>query len=131
MDEGKRELERYRQMRAEAEIERRREFEVTALLRAVTQSMGRGDYEDAAARLRDAIGLKPGDPALHVSLGLVLGNAGRLPDAIEAFERALKLGADLEVHRHLFNAYTALGRPGDAQRHRELYEKPRTEGPSR
>jgi tetratricopeptide (TPR) repeat protein len=127
-DDGTRELERYRQMQADAEASQRREYEVAALMRAVAQSIGRRAYEEAAARLRDIIRLKPTDPGLYDSLGLVLGNAGRLADAIEAFERALTLNGDPEVHRHLANAYTASGRPGDAQRHREQYDTLRKTG---
>ena len=131
IDEGKKELERYQQMRAEAEANRRREFQVTALLRDVTQSIGRGAYEEAASQLNRAILLKPADPALRVSLGLVLGNAGRLPEAIAAFEQALTLKADPEVHQHLSDVYTALGQSDEARRHRELYERLRKEGAGR
>jgi tetratricopeptide (TPR) repeat protein len=130
-DEGKRELELYRQMQVDAEGSRRRELEVTALLRDVTQSIGRGAYVEAAATLEEAIRLKPNDPALHISLGLVLGNAGRLAEAIESFEQALKLNAGPDVHRHLADVYTASGRPADAQRHRDLYEKLLKEAPHR
>jgi tetratricopeptide (TPR) repeat protein len=130
-DEGKRELEQYREMQAEAEVIRRREYEVTALLRDVAQSIGRGAYAEATATLREAIRLKPNDPALHVSVGLVLGKAGRLAEAIASFEQALKLNAGPEVHRHLSDVYTAAGRPDEARRHRDLYEKLLKEGPRR
>jgi tetratricopeptide (TPR) repeat protein len=109
-------------MQVDAEDGQRREYEVAALMRAVARSIGRRAYDEAAAQLRDVIRLKPTDPALYDSLGLVLGNAGRLADAIEAFEHALTLPASPEVHRHLADAYAASGRLGDAQRHREQFE---------
>jgi len=131
-EEGKQELERYRQMQADAEASRRREYEMTALMRAVAESTGRGAYDEAAARLREAIRIKPDDAALHVSLGLALRNAGRLAEAVEPLERALTLNAGPEVHRHLADLYAALGRPDESQRHRALYEaRLRGEGPGR
>jgi tetratricopeptide (TPR) repeat protein len=130
-DEGRQELGQYQQMRTAAETARRTEFAVAGLMRDVTQSLGRRDYAQAAALLERALVLKPGDPALHVSLGLTLGNAGRLLEAVQHFEQALALGAGPEVHRHLADAYTALGRGDDAQRHRMLYENQRAAEPGR
>jgi len=120
--EGTRELERYQQMQLEAEARQRREYELAALTRAVAESIGRRDYEDAAAKLREAIRLKPEDPALYDSLGLVLGNIGRLAEAIAAFEQALTLNADPVVHQHLAKVYAASGQPDDARRQQEQYE---------
>jgi tetratricopeptide (TPR) repeat protein len=130
-DEGKRELERYEQMQADAEANRRREYEVAALVREVAQHVSRGAYVEAAARLEQALALKPRDPALHVSLGLALGNAGQLAGAARHLEQAVTFGAGPDAHRHLADVYTALGRPDDARRHRALYENQRAAEPGR
>lgn len=54
-----------------------------------------GDYENAAAAFRDALGQKPLDPHLHVSLGASLLALGKLDEAADAFESALRLKPDL------------------------------------
>jgi tetratricopeptide (TPR) repeat protein len=128
-DEGTQQLETYRQMQAEAEAGRRREYALTALMREVTESAGRGAYDEAAARLRAAIQLEPDEAALHVSLGISLRNAGRLDEAIGAFERAVTLNAGPDVHRYLADVNAALGRSDEARRHRALFERLRKESP--
>jgi tetratricopeptide (TPR) repeat protein len=121
-DEAKQEFARYQGMLAEAQANRRRDFELAKLMRDVRDSVGRGDLDDAIARLRDAILIKPDDGALHVSLGLFLRESGRLPEAAASLEQALALNADPGLHRHLAEIYADLGRPEDAARHRAVVD---------
>lgn len=123
LDESKEEFDRYRQMLTDAQAGRLRDFEVGLLMRDVRESVDRGALDEAIARLREAILLKPDDAALHVSLGLFLRETGRPADAIESLERALTLNADREVHLYLADIYTAQGQIGDARAHRDMYER--------
>jgi hypothetical protein len=59
----------------------------------------------------------------YVSLGKALGKAGQHAPAIGAFERALQLSNEADVHGYLAEEYGALGRDQDAARARSVYEE--------
>ena len=56
---------------------------------------GQGRYADAAANLREAIALQPGDALAHNSLGNALGRLGDKAAAATQFARACALAPDL------------------------------------
>lgn len=126
-----REFDRYRQMLADAQTNRRRDFEVNVLMRDVRESLGRDALDDAIAQLRAAVRLKPDDAALSLSLGVFLMNAGRYREATGLLEGADRLGAGPDVHRYLADAYTAMGRLREAKEQRDLFDRERASAPPR
>jgi tetratricopeptide (TPR) repeat protein len=58
-----------------------------------------GHFEEAAARLREAIEFRPADAALHSDLGTLLARLHRYRDAVPEFEAALRLDPKLEAAR--------------------------------
>ena len=128
-DEAQAAFARYRQMLDDAQVARQRDLELDILLRDAREHATRGVIDEAVASLRAGMALRPEDPALHVSAGLLLLNGQRPDEAVAELEAALALGAGAEVHQHLAAAYDALGRPEDARRHQQLYERSLTRAP--
>lgn len=124
-DAAQQEFARYRQMLADAQTDRRRDFEIGLLMRDVRESLDRDALDDAIAHLEEAVRLRPDDPALSLSLGVFLMNAGRYPEAVRSLEQAVALNAGPEVHQYLADAYSALGRVNDAQDQRRLFNRRR------
>jgi tetratricopeptide (TPR) repeat protein len=116
-------FERYRRMLDDAQVARRRDFELDRLLVDAREHATRGAIDEAVASLRAGMALRPEDPALPLSVGLLLLNGQRPQEAIAALEAALALGAGPEAHQHLAAAYDPLGRPEDARRHQETFER--------
>ncbi len=114
---------RYRRMLDEAQIARRQDLELDVLLRRAREEATRGAIDEAVASLRAGMALRPEDPALHVSVGLLLLSGGRPGEAVVALEEALALGAGPGMHEHLAAAYDALGRREDARHHQEIFER--------
>jgi tetratricopeptide (TPR) repeat protein len=74
-----------------------------------------GQHEEAAALVRRAVDLRPGDAGLQLNLGNALKALGRIDDAIERFRNALSLAPGFPLAQYnLGNAYTAAGRHEDA-----------------
>ena len=67
-------------------------------------------FDAAAATLRDAERIEPGNPVVLANLGIVLSDGGRPADAIEPLQRALSIDPDL--HQARFNLAIALARVG-------------------
>ena len=82
-----------------------------------------GRFDDAARLWQQVAEREPGASSTYVSLGTALGKAGQHALAIDAFERALQLSSEADVHGHLADAYRALGRDQDAARARAVYEE--------
>jgi choline-sulfatase len=57
------------------------------------------DWAAAAATLRSADGVEPGNPVVLANLGLVLSEAGKPREAIASFERAIQIDPDLHQAR--------------------------------
>jgi choline-sulfatase len=71
----------------------------------------RRDFTAAAATLKAADGVEPGNPVVLANLGLVLSDAGRHDAALEPLQRALTIDPDLHQARFaLAIAYATLGR---------------------
>jgi tetratricopeptide (TPR) repeat protein len=74
-----------------------------------------GQHEEAAALVRRAVDLRPGDAALQLNLGNALKALGRIDDAIERFRNALSLAPGFALAQYnLGNAYSVAGRHEDA-----------------
>jgi len=76
-------------------------------------------YMRAAANIRHAIALRPGEAVFHYNLANVLRDAGQLDDAIASYRTALALHnangvVDTDTLLNLGNALAAHGEPGAA-----------------
>jgi predicted TPR repeat methyltransferase len=76
-------------------------------------------YMRAAANIRQAIALRPGEAVFHYNLANVLRDAGQLDDAIASYRTALALHnangvVDTDTLLNLGNALVAHGEPGAA-----------------
>ena len=69
--------------------------------------------DDAQATLREGERVEPDNPVVLANLGIVLSDAGKLPDAIPSFQRALTL--DPNFHEARFNLARAYARAGQRQ----------------
>ena len=77
-------------------------------------------FDAAAATLRGADRLEPGNPVVSANLGLVFAQSGRPADAVPHFERALTQDPDFHQARfHLAVTLASIGRRDDARRHAE------------
>jgi tetratricopeptide (TPR) repeat protein len=126
-DEGRQELKVFQRLQAEETAAQSRELQLDALRREASISAATQDYEQAVALLRKALVLDPASAASHMSLGLALLGAGQFPEAIERLQTAAALNAPVDVHRHLADAYAAVGQQEDSDRERALYERRRRE----
>jgi tetratricopeptide (TPR) repeat protein len=78
------------------------------------------DYSSEIAIWDDAVAKCPQNPRAHTNLGIALSQAGRLPEAIEHLEQALRINPDYdEAHNNLGNALTRSGRLPEAIEHLE------------
>jgi Flp pilus assembly protein TadD len=59
---------------------------------AADQLMESGEYEKAAGRYQEAVGLVPNDMALRFALGTAYSHLGRQAEAAEQFQWAVKRG---------------------------------------
>ncbi len=69
----------------------------------------------ARAEGDEAVQLDEGLAQAHVTLGIIARGTGRYEDALAHLERAVAIDASGEAYRELAQAYTALGRQGDAE----------------
>ena len=87
-------------------------------LGGILQRQGRLD--DAIARFRRAIALKPTLAEAHNNLGGALKDLGQLDEAAAQFERAIALRPDLaEAHNNLGGIFQKQGKLDQAQSHYE------------
>ena len=75
----------------------------------------RGDLDNAAEHLRQALAVAPNDPEAHTNLGLIFYRQGQLEAAEEHCRRALATRpGDPEFHKNLALVLQAEQRPADA-----------------
>jgi Flp pilus assembly protein TadD len=77
-------------------------------------------WKDSETLFRRALDVTRNNWRAHNNLGLVLGQTGRVPEAIEHFEQALRINPVFaEAHNNLGVALVQSGRIGDAIEHYE------------
>ena len=69
------------------------------------------NYSAALLRYNDALEEKPGDAAIHVRLGRTLEKLKQLPQAIEQYKAAQKLGGPEKWSEEAQSALARLERP--------------------
>jgi tetratricopeptide (TPR) repeat protein len=127
VDEGSRQLKEFQRLQTVALAAQARELELKMLKQEASASLEKKEYDKAIAFLQKALVYEPTAATAYLNLGVVLMRAGRHQEALEAFGKALDLKDSAEVHRHLSQAYQALGRPEESQKQRDLYERLREE----
>src|SRR5215469_14107434 len=85
--------------------------QVAPLLALATELLKAGRPADAIAPLRDAALLHPSNSTIQHDLGLACLEVGNVPDAIEAFQRAI--GSDPRYTDAYFRLGIALEKQGD------------------
>jgi tetratricopeptide (TPR) repeat protein len=127
VDEGQRELEVYQKLQAEDTASRSRQLELEGFRRDASISLDSGDYAKAVELLRRVVERDPQPAASHVDLGIALLRAGKVAEAVEAFNAAVARNAGPDAHGYLVQAYEKLGRLDDSRREREIYDRMRRE----
>jgi tetratricopeptide (TPR) repeat protein len=122
-DEGQHELDEFQRTQAQDAAARARVLELGGLRREASVSSASGDHEKAIALLRKALDLEPDAAVSHLNLGLALLRAGQPAEAVTRFQAAAALNGPPDVHRHLADAYAALGRDDDSRRELEIYAR--------
>ncbi len=83
-----------------------------------------GKAKGDEGELRRAIALAPSHADAHFELGQLLEKAGKLPEAIRAYERAASLGPkDPVPYYRLYRLYTRQGKTALAEAARQRHEK--------
>jgi tetratricopeptide (TPR) repeat protein len=126
-DEGKRELQEFQRLQAEAADVSKRKYEIDGLRREIDIATAAGDFGTAIPLLQQIIQREPDVASHYTALGLAFERTNQTPEAIEAFTTALKREPlDANVHRYLAEAYLAAGQTEasrrEADRYRELIE---------
>jgi predicted Zn-dependent protease len=114
-EEGRRELEIFQRMQADAIAAAQRESELKALRLNAARRVSDGDFAAAAPLLRQALTRDPNDAAVHRDLGAALIKVGRFAEAIVVLDQSLTLEDTAEAHELLAKADAALNRPADSQ----------------
>jgi tetratricopeptide (TPR) repeat protein len=127
MDEGRRELEVVGKLQAEALEEEHRSYELNQLKIEGSLRFNESKYEEAALLWKQVVDRQPEVPANNASLAQALAKGGHHEAAIESFQRALELGAGLELHHSIAEEHEKLGNSEAAERERALYRQLRQE----
>jgi tetratricopeptide (TPR) repeat protein len=107
--DGRRELETFARLQAEAEASGQVEFQLDALRRQASKDLLSGDHVAAAARFADALRVDPASARSHRDLGLTLLRAQRPRQAVEHLLAAQRIEETAEGHRYIADAYRAMG----------------------
>ena len=122
--EGTDAIERFQSNQTAARARDQQAWDLKQLRQVAGMHAERGEFGDAAARLREALTLEPTVDA-YLSLGVVLKRGGRPREALEALEQAAARGAGPEVHALLAEVYVALGQTEASGRQQELAARAR------
>jgi tetratricopeptide (TPR) repeat protein len=126
-DEGAKELERYRQLKAEVEQREQRDLELKMLHQEASASLAKEDYATAIAALQKAVPYESTAPSAYLNLGVVMKKAGRHQEAIQYLVRAAELKAGPDAYRLLAEVYESLGETQESQRYQAAYTRAKGE----
>ena len=123
VDEGKVQLAEFDRLRAEANAEARRTFEIAQLHRQAERAANAGRFEDASAAWQEIVTHEPKRADNHVELARALLRAGHESAAVEHLQAAAALDPDADVYRQLAEIYATLGRAAESAAARNLYQR--------
>jgi len=127
-EDGRKELEKFQQGQAEAEVREHRDREFTALRQEAAARLEKGEYDTAIALLRKAVEYEPRLGIPHLNLGVALAKAGRYEEALQALQKAVELKIDSpQLHQHLAEAYEALGKWEESVREKAILSRKKGE----
>jgi len=115
-----------RELKREIEVS---PFHVPARLRLADIYLKQQQPDQALPLAEEAVKLAPNEASSHMVYGEALAAKRDLARAIPELEKAREQGPDVvRVHFDLLRAYSAAGRPGDANREKETIENLRRPG---
>jgi tetratricopeptide (TPR) repeat protein len=117
------EFARVEQAQRQETAERSRLMILSTLEAEASLRTSEGEYDRATALWLQVIERDPNQPSHHIDFADMLVRAGRIAQALEQYELALKLGAAPVVYRRLADVYSILGRFDDASRARASYTR--------
>jgi tetratricopeptide (TPR) repeat protein len=126
-DEGQKELQIFERLQAEALEKERRSYEVNLIRLEASLRNQEGKYAESAALWRKVVEQEPNQASNYFGLAMALSRAEQYESAVEAFQQLLKLDDRPDVHRHLSELYTKVGRPAEAASERARYDRLREE----
>jgi tetratricopeptide (TPR) repeat protein len=121
--EGKAQLAEFDRLRAEANVQARRDFEIAQLRRQADHETNAGRYDDAVVSWQQIVAHEPKRADYHVELARVLVRAGRPAAAVEQLQAAAALDADANVYRQMAEIYATLGRTRESAAARDAYKR--------
>jgi tetratricopeptide (TPR) repeat protein len=127
IDEGQKELQAFERLQAESLEKERKTYEVNLVRLEASLRSQEGKYAESAALWRKVVEQEPNQPSNYFGLALALSRGEQYEPAVEAFLQLLKLDDRPDVHRHLSELYTKLGRPAEAANERARYDRLREE----
>ena len=122
-EEGKKELEIFQKMQAEAMANAQRQSELKFTLLSGAMSLDKGEYVAAAGLFRTALAADPDGVDVQRDLGIALMKTGQYDAAIQPLARAAQLEDRADLHQLLADAYKAVGRLDDSQAQALLAER--------
>jgi tetratricopeptide (TPR) repeat protein len=119
--EGESRLQESQRLQAQAVEEERRLRTAAILTLQAEVRMRERDYAGAIDLWPQVFAIRRGGASPRLRLADALVAAGRLDEAVDAYEAAISLDAGVDVHRRLSDTYEALGRRDDGARERARY----------
>jgi predicted Zn-dependent protease len=108
--DGRNALNEYLKLQSDLMAEENRLQAIWDVNRRVTSKLREGQFEEAAALLREGIRLHPETRGLSLRLGLIRSKQGRHQEAAELFESLINSGSrDPVLHWILATEYETLG----------------------
>lgn len=126
-EEGRKELQLFQRLQADETADRARQLEREGLKREAAVSSANRQYDKAVSLFRRVLEYDEKAGSAHLDLGVALVLAGQPTEAIEHFRTAVALNAPVEVHRHLAEAYAAVGDRESSQQERATYQRKKQE----
>jgi tetratricopeptide (TPR) repeat protein len=109
VEDGKRELDAFRQLQAKAMARGRRAYQVATLNLEARLREAEGRYQEALALRQQVIALEPDDVGHRVSIADTLIHLRQFAEAANQLERAAALGAPADIYLQLSQLYARLG----------------------
>jgi tetratricopeptide (TPR) repeat protein len=116
-------LSEYTRLRAAANDDARRVFELDMLRQEAVRHSQAGRRDEAAAAWRQVVDREPGSRDDRIALAEALLGANRPAAAVEQLEAAARLDANPDVYRRLAEVYSTLGRSADSAAARATAER--------